>query len=471
MLSPHPLQLPEIISHVASYVQEYSLPACAQVSKAWYQALVPFLWRNVSLDRPPSPEAIKSNSRFIKSLAINFTLPQEYFTLRCPNLVSLSMKHSISPDGADGLELVANHPSLIHLELNGPLRQYPEWFWDKLVGFRHLKVLTLTCLNIGEAHIDKFWQLCTQLERLDIHYQRITGRGNLSCMQFPHLRELRTGYFYGSKVPLTLDFMQRCPGLRSFEWTLDQDVNQLFIPGFEKLISARTWPHLQSISTWMLDDEDDLSRIVGNMQQITHFCAEELSVTPKLMGLLQTHFSRLQILDLTGNKGCTSAMAQEIMSSCPLLTMFIASSIDAIDIVQGRPWVCLNLKVLNLRFCFDAATLGYMQPLVFDQLARLTRLEELYVNGSAVVMDSRHPPGFHELCDMRLVHGLGKLSTLRLLRMVNFSNTIQRMGEREVDWVLGHWRNLECIFGRLNTQDMEIDTILNERLQEHGIAN
>ena len=147
-------------------------------------------------------------------------------------------------------------------------------------------------------------------------------------------------------------------------------------------------------------------------------------------------------------------MAQKVMSFCSLLTTLKGVTIDATDIVHGEPWVCLKLKVLQLEFRFDPSTIGHVQPLVLDQLSKLSRLEELQVFSW-----QQCQPEF-EAFDLRLEHGIGKLSTLRLLRTFSFGIAKQEMREQEVDWILDHWKSLDRIKGTLNTIDPEINSTL-----------
>jgi hypothetical protein len=229
------------------------------------------------------------------------------------------------------------------------------------------------------------------------------------------------------------------------------------------LICTRTWPHLQGIALWTFSrDEDDVASVVAGMQRVIAFEALLLVFTPRMLDLLRPHFGYLQTLDLFTAPGFTSAMAQEVMSSCPSLTTFKGCNIRAIDIIRGQPWVCLKLKVLELRLRTNPLTLSQSQPLVFEQLSKLTLLQELYVyawktNGI--------------MLDLRLECGLGRLSTLRSLRFLDLSHaTMQPLQHVEMEWILDHWKNLERVLGRLNTQSQAQDTVLKTRLKHHGIA-
>jgi hypothetical protein len=270
------------------------------------------------------------------------------------------------------------------------------------------------------------------------------------------MRELQVKAFPVNSAPWILDFMQRCPGLGSFE----SMSNRLRIA---PLVSAGTWPHLQSIALWVASkDDEDVANIVAGMQRIIAFEVLLSFFTPRVMDLLRPHFIHLQTLGIDAIQGFTSAMAQEIMSSCPSLTKFKGCKIRAVDIVGGQPWVCLKLKILQLGIYADVLPINQVQPSVFDQLSRLTQLQELLVYC-----------GEREeiLLDLRLEYGLGRLSTLRSLRLLDFGvSQRQMMRQPEIEWILEHWKSLERIHGKLNALNPALDKVLKMKLTHHGIA-
>jgi hypothetical protein len=210
-------------------------------------------------------------------------------------------------------------------------------------------------------------------------------------------------------------------------------------------------------------DEDDLTGIIASMEKIIALEALLPVFPPTMMDHLRPHFIHLQTLNLSPVPGFTSLVAQEIMSSCPSLITFKGCNLHDLDIARGQPWVCLKLKVLELRLYTDNPwTLSQTQPWVFGQLSKLTMLQELYVyawetNGLTL--------------DLRLGCGLGRLSTLRSLRFLDLSHsTMQTMQQREIEWMLKHWKNLERILGKLNTQSLVQDGMLKMQLKRHGIA-
>ncbi|KAK3823255.1 MAG: hypothetical protein J3Q66DRAFT_331260 [Benniella sp.] len=183
--------------------------------------------------------------------------------------------------------------------------------------------------------------------------------------------------------------------------------------------------------------------------------------------LLQPHFSNLRDLVVKTEECIASPLAQVVMSSCPMLESLCAPFVDAHVVTEGKPWVCSNLKALVLRLCFSSASsVSHLQPLVFDRLSKLTRLQDLCMAGG---FEDEGPDLQHGVVDLRIDYGLGKLSTLRRLYAFTIWQMDQRMGDPEVDWILEHWRSLTIFTGSLNT-DPAVDQALRERLKGHGIS-
>ncbi|KAK3810146.1 MAG: hypothetical protein J3Q66DRAFT_373188 [Benniella sp.] len=465
MSSQNPLKIPEILWEVSQHVTGRTLLACVRVSKAWYQAFLPQIWRHIELtkNKPHPPGAIHGYmySRFVKTLKIYCIPGREYWSLILPNLASLTVENAEWNENL--FKLVSNYPMLIHLDIRKKMEAHSTRCLGLLTRLHSLKDVTLMGLEVNETNVDTFWQLCAQLERLYVSFQRISTQDTLPTMEFPRMRQLRAGGFSEDNIPWVLEFMQRCPGLRSLG-SLAEFANRLFIPRITPLIRARKWPHLHSIALWIYSkDEDDLAGIITSMEKIIALEAV-LPVFPlTMMDHLRPHFIHLQTLNLSPVPGFTSLVAQEIMSSCPSLITFKGCNLHDMDIVRGRPWVCLKLKVLELKLYTDNPwTLRQTQPWVLEQLSKLTMLQELYVyswetNGLTL--------------DLRLGRGLGRLSTLRSLWFLDLSHsTMQTMQQQEIEWMLKHWKSLERILGKLNTQSLAQDGMLKMQLKRHGIA-
>ncbi|KAF9961325.1 hypothetical protein BGZ65_010885 [Modicella reniformis] len=464
MPSEHPLEIPEIVSYMASYMRKRDHTACALVSKTWYQVFNPFIWHHISwnYERPFLPEAIHRHTQLVRTVKTVYAYKKEtakLLKLRLPNLVSLNVVYNFEQDMK---EWIIKHPSMTRLTLRGAW-SLDSKLWNSLLGFRHLKDFTMSYREIGESVIDTFWQLCTHLERLEIVESCIPQQGNLLSMTFPSIKQLELDRMEDVSV---LEFMQRCPNLTSFKYSHSQE-RARFVSSFSELVSARIWPHLHSVSIgWREVAEDSVLRIIGGMQRINDFkiSGSLYSFRSTAMELLRPHFSNIRVLHLRRFKEWQiSRLAQEILTSCPLLEQLTAPPINACVVAEGKPWVCMRLRELELIFVYMDSTLHHLQPLVFNQLARLVQLEKWYQTDYGGDRCNRR-------LDLTLVNGLGKLSTLRSLRSIGFHHSSQVMGQHEIDWIFEHWTNLENIGGNLNMLDGAINEGLKEQLKERGIT-
>ncbi|KAF9345334.1 hypothetical protein BGX26_003279 [Mortierella sp. AD094] len=143
----------------------------------------------------------------------------------------------------------------------------------------------------------------------------------------------------------------------------------------------------------------------------------------------------------------TSLMIQEIMVSCPQLNTFIATYLEARDILgideeeeksknvdkghggsYTRDWTCVGLKELRFQICGLEGRPEW-QRLVLKQLARLTKLEWLNVANCA-----KWGSSVRDGLDLRLGSGLDILSSLKRLESLMFLGLRQEMNEEDVRW-------------------------------------
>ncbi|KAK3823261.1 MAG: hypothetical protein J3Q66DRAFT_424896 [Benniella sp.] len=463
MPSPHPLELPEILPLVFAYLPLGSLPASARVSKTWYQACAPLIWNDIDLkDQPMAP--IQSHSHLVKKVKIGH-VSEEYTALRFPNLDSLELNTWTEQDTRTILFIMA-HPTVTRLIMS---RYYGDYyqpaFWDALLGFRNLRELAFSSTRAFGTNIDRFWQLCTLLERLDIYVHHDSAFNIvLPPGELPSIKHLSVESCDVNNAPAFIEIIRRCPHLTSITWH-SQSQEKTFMEGLSDLLDTKALPCLEHLETRFRSVSNDLlTKIIQGMPRITTLV---LGLSPvafemDFVTLLQPHFSNLRVLELVPCLEVKNQWAQVVMSSCPLLERLKVPSVDAHVVVEGKPWVCLRLKVLSLALCFDPpSTVSHLQPLIFDRLSKLTRLERWcnmrpYRRGATV--------------DLRLEYGLDKLSTLRRLHTVILSDSVhEKMSDAEVDWILEHWKSLTRFNGRLNTHDFSVAQALRQRLKEHGI--
>lgn len=438
------------------------LPTCARVSHAWHQACIPILWSSSVFNTFTPVESLYVHRYHVKELRISNTLPTESIAWRFPNLNSLDTGFADNNLGIQ--EFILGHPTVSRLELWPSFYEAPgSEFWKGLLGFNNLNDLTLSLTHIKEEDIDTIWQLCARVERLSIGLDGESRNWNRPSMKFSRIKELqlRSRDHDGSMYS---EMMKRCPGLTSIVWEGEfrsQEFSQVC-----QLASEGTWPELESVwyEKYFMSSDDELFMLLGSMKRIVmlEFAGLRGSFGPRCREILRSRWSGLKALDLTLDDGLTSPMVQEILSTCHLLERLMVPRIDACDIVAGEPWVCTRLEVLSASFRFNPLRIHDHQPLVLDQLSRLTRLRYLHLGHQET--SSRFPttpvPAFKETFDLRLQKGLNKLSTLRALQEFSFEYTRQIMGASEIEWMNEHWINLERIYGLFDCRGLETNTAL-----------
>ncbi|KAI8604498.1 hypothetical protein EDD21DRAFT_412026 [Dissophora ornata] len=97
----------------------------------------------------------------------------------------------------------------------------------------------------------------------------------------------------------------------------------------------------------------------------------------------------------------------------------------------------------------------HLQPLIFQRLAKLTRLEHLYSGAARKLFQGKYPVPLQ----FRLESGLDALSSL--WRMVSFVTGYSKsLGEDELRWMLVHWKDLNSV-----SADVDIDDDTKIELQ------
>ncbi|KAG0298943.1 hypothetical protein BGZ98_010413, partial [Dissophora globulifera] len=198
------------------------------------------------------------------------------------------------------------------------------------------------------------------------------------------------------------------------------------------------------------------------MRRVTGWSAGDFG--PKSFQVLRGHWATLKTLDLSSyDSKATTAMLQEVMSSCPLLEILRWRRVNVTDILGDGPWVCMRLRNFEIPVMFRPSESDRLQPVFFERLSELTALEYLDLCGTEEYSDmqdvddngvndgaagahahTRIP--FNQPLEFRVERGLDKLATLRSLRAIDFKGTRQQMNMTDVEWMLAHWPKLGTVF-------------------------
>ncbi|KAI8348147.1 hypothetical protein B0O80DRAFT_532588 [Mortierella sp. GBAus27b] len=476
---------PEIVLEIALYIPITTFPTLVLVCKDWRQYFTHVVWACVKVDsRPGRGIAMWKNRIMISTLELGegadgFARLQDY-----PYLESLTISE---PGNVNSTEFISRHQRAL-TQLN--LRKFaPKTFCTLLGNLQgsstRLRELTLSDMRIC---MDGLWGLWPVLERLEqVHLSDVHLQANqipTSDVVFPRMRAFHVRHPNQLTRPeVLLSWIQRCPNLTTL--TLHWIQDESFVARFVRLVG--TWPKLNrlSLKAHSFNDGNLSTLLQGLESRRTQNAGEGQNVAEQKLSLclhksepqapsvvsierIRPLFSCLRGLCVRSHHGFTSEILQAVLSNCPSLELLSGYCIKAGHIIQGQPWVCRGLRELSMCIIFSSDTIAEDQLQVFEQLATLTKLKTLHLDGVS-------GPGvqrlrFRETVDLRLEAGLGQLSTLQSLRKISFGYTDQRMGEQEIRWMMDHWR-LEVICGQLNTlMQQEERVMLESQLRRHEIV-
>ncbi|KAF9586537.1 hypothetical protein BGW38_002778 [Lunasporangiospora selenospora] len=208
--------------------------------------------------------------------------------------------------------------------------------------------------------------------------------------------------------------------------------------------------------------------------------------------LLQ-HSATLEALVLEECDGVGSEDIQMILCTCPNLKTFKAMTSNGMDFSStvyldanemiDSPWICRSLENLKVVITgmarpdlktdqygntltgplHDGTIQGYdLQSIVYHQLGSLPKLQVLWLGHDKQDLDDEgnyHPTATEgqwryidpdeqfECLEFSLKSGLGLLSGLKDLRVLNIDRLRTRIGLSEVQWMSDQWPKLETIIG------------------------
>lgn len=476
------MDLPELRSKVAAYLDPPQLATAASVCRNWYETFNPILyhklkWISSTNDIPqPTIAALQANAHHIRDLGIHLGA-QIAPLLVCTRLEKLFIAlyiHSLET-WQQLTQLVRQNPNLRQLSTFMGGQNVTREFTKALSECSGLKHLVPRLGNIDHEAAEFLFDACVQLEYLDLEKSRFTNVESLDrWSKFPAMEHLVMGSPRGMPSRIQYDFIRKCGQLKHLSWSF-QNTHTISVTEVCSLFS-KYCPRLESVEFEFAPFADE------DMACILDTCPKMISLkaSPSFFGAqsfraLARHFMFLETLNISSCPWVSSAMSLQLLMSCPQLTMFCANILDARDILgitvdeQDRPtaplhpqdWVCTNLKTLSVFICGLEGKHAEWQPLVLRQLARMDKLERLHIG-------LNHPQLTSDGIDLRLACGLDILSSLKHLRAITFHGLLQRMDEDDIRWMLAAWPDLQLLQGQVHddeTRKQELEEILRASLE------
>ncbi|KAF9355189.1 hypothetical protein BGX26_006869 [Mortierella sp. AD094] len=403
---PHPLELPEIVLHIARYLEVANTLALYATSKSLRVVLAPLVWREVhfgqpitlDLDQEPFVRRIyyKQNQQDDENYSLRILLENEslirslsiyshasFIPLKlaenCTKLEALTMRgFSSCRNNKEAAEygdcyrslMLKQRASLHSLTLlnwvfnpgNIPLPDDPLWnHVSSPSDVQCLLSLTLRHCRIRGRHLLSFYMICQQLEALelvdteiDLSELRLIAQKQAvqdvpTTPQFPRLHELTLQKMSEFRPPQQLELIIcECPRLQTLNWDVTSSFESPKRYFINYLVSSK-WPDLDSITINSLGTfvtNRDFARILRSAKQpFRRFDVHIDQIQPTTFDLLRKdHFTTIQTIDLTSCDESRGDWVIEVLTSCPALQVIKAKIITKQEIINANPWVCLGLR-------------------------------------------------------------------------------------------------------------------------------
>ncbi|KAF8935566.1 hypothetical protein BGZ58_004934 [Dissophora ornata] len=466
----HALELEEVRTAIGQFLSPSAIIACASCCKEWYESFIPLIWQSLILRNGafPLPElgTLMKNKDRIKHLTISSCDAWEHMELKeCRHLTRLTLTgfYHRTMHYDNWRMLVENHQATLeHLTISPTasiIALSPE-FGRAIALCKRLQTLTLQgpvvqALQAAAA----FWSACLTIDKLHVKYTTLPIWNDtiVGTARLTHL--VVEGPMRGGDG---LDLLLHCPKLQSLYWRSSEHIT-FPLKGFGAAMVAGSWPELEELDLMGYEFGDlDLAAALEGMNRLTRLRAQSTGFGPRSMEALGKNASKIKTLDLVDCVDVTSSMIQTILSSMPQLTELSVGRIRYMDIVNGSPWVALNLEKLHFNIDmepvvtleskeehepFPNSPFDTHQRLVFERLATLTRLRVL----NLIPSSSYRNPYLYRTLQLQLDAGLGALSTLARLEFFGFKSNHQKMGPEEIQWIIKTWPRLRKFRGQFST--------------------
>ncbi|KAF9438680.1 hypothetical protein BGZ76_005823 [Entomortierella beljakovae] len=457
-------EIPEIIGQIAGYLNINELATCINVSKAWYQLFISPLWKKVDIRNPNwahSESVLSKHAHFIKSLSIGENPPAYILNLRFPALKEISIAGQFARKYVFSPLLLSNNPTIEDLSIYYGA-EFPDndEAWEVLSNLLELKKLKLSCIKVTPKSINAFWRTIGHIEKAELNGISVPDD---FCTQSTSPLKLRTLKISKMGKPgQQQEFIEKLTGLEYLHW-------HSFIPGadFVKSFQEINWPNLHQIVLYSVPLKNiQLQQILNSISRLTQLNVNEAKWGPESFHALSRFFGTLENF-LSREESFTSVMVNILMCSCPNLRQLKAKILYGVDILGDslaessgpsvQEWICTRLETLSIRF--DLQDINSQIP-ILERIANLKQLTHFHL------MEDNFEA--HPTITISLGSGLDILKSLRRLRFVTIPGINHSMTEVDIEWILNNWKNLECLYGRLN-YDGDQNAALRKILESRGV--
>ncbi|KAG0056989.1 hypothetical protein BGZ83_002596 [Gryganskiella cystojenkinii] len=408
----------------------------------------------------------------------------------------------------DGVVLVAMNQSLFLLRIDGGALLMARSCWRQLFAQcsrSSLRELILKFVHTDAQGTEQLMRLVPFIAKLELERcqfsaidQHVT-RSSSSSFLFPRLKHLRIERGFETNLQ-QLEWIQQCPNLDYLHWDTTGTTRAAKV-SIQQILRTRRWPQIQSLALfdWSIPLSDSHVALVlnscGPLETINVAGSE---FWHRSLYALRRHFETLQGLNLRFCKNVRSSMAQYLLCSASRLRCFYGGVMSAHELVRGRganearvrqvqkdaeldtrirsrmmqngeeeedseeldtiiagydsrggldmqSWLCRGLTQLKVPITFQQGCPRGWDEQVFEALSVLESLQVLEVWQVHVLNDDGSSVSDVRALFLDLPSGLGRLATIKGLRILSFHGSNQEMREEDLRWILNQWPSLEQI--------------------------
>ncbi|KFH63692.1 hypothetical protein MVEG_10385 [Podila verticillata NRRL 6337] len=461
----NPLQLPELLAHVAEYFGANEADSASRVCRAWNSAFSPVIWELVhindkALTNEHATQGLVRNASHCRCLIYDdVSYVSQLPVPPCIELTRIVINNtnmSMSPEDTDLTEnwdqltkLVQDNPRLRTVCIAaGPGTPTTTAFWASLTSCTQVRLIGV---HLTAEHVRALWEGCKNVQQFSADSTHLIDTTKFYAEAqgtFTHLKQL--DYSLVSDVDAVTEaqnFLTKCPNLTQFTMECTRPSSQQALAILTTVLKQGYLPLLEKLTLTFIVSDSELSSCLREMGLIKCLNVQSTSFGSLAFSSLVPHFAALERLQWTHCEFVSGEMIQTVLESCPGLRVLSATKIEAALIQKGRPWVCLRLRTLIVCVVVEGRETQVGQKeeedraceqsrAVFRKLGQLTELEVLKIGMAHRQREPTHVQGL----DLRLKSGMGQLAGLRKLRVLDHTGTEQNMGVEDFDWMKANFR-------------------------------
>ncbi|KAF9431433.1 hypothetical protein BGZ76_000320 [Entomortierella beljakovae] len=368
--------------------------------------------------------------------------------------------------------LIETNPYILTVNLQAVSVAPLEKFTLAISSHPRIQNYSLTCGRISR-NIDMFLLTLPQLTRLAITHPDFQEYAPLNFPQsLPKLQTLTfvlMSRILENQIESIFNLIKVCPNLKKLGWgpiVGGGPDDRSFSRICKEL--TKTCPKIEELDIYGKFTDENISQIIGSTgSHLKSIAFTSTGFGPHALKSCERFFGTLKSIRLMKCPRVSSSMIQQILTSCPQLTILSTTEhINASDIfginqelqspINGtkdptstttlteviRPidWVCLNMEYLHLPIVGFANKPQFWHNMVLQQLGRLTKLRWLDTSVATTL-----PNDELEVCQQT---GIAALINLKKLEYVHFG-CFQFMVMEDIFWMVESWPRLAKIGGKL----------------------